>query len=86
VICNLYKGTDFAAFGATNDEIVLLFNPRKHNWWEHFKFDGAEIVGLTPIGIATVMILQFNLSSRNATAGIDERRCLSSASHSSTRY
>ncbi len=64
VVCNLYKGTDFATFGATDDEVVLLFNPRKHSWWEHFKLEGAEIVGLTPIGIATVTILQFNLPNR----------------------
>jgi hypothetical protein len=49
----------------TGDE-VPLFNPRQHRWEEHFKVDHptAELVGLTPIGRATVGRLRMNLPAQ----------------------
>ncbi len=39
-----------------------LFNPRQHSWSEHFIWsaDGLLIIGLTPIGRATVATLVLN--------------------------
>lgn len=58
--CNLHKSdrTEFAdpLTGAT----VPLFHPRQARWREHFDWDEFEIIGLTPIGRATVTALKFN--------------------------
>jgi hypothetical protein len=37
-----------------------LFDPRGDVWDRHFKLDAAQIVGLTPVGRATVALLRFN--------------------------
>ena len=44
--------------------IVGLFNPRIHKWARHFEWNGAVLVGKTPIGRATVLVLEINLSYR----------------------
>jgi hypothetical protein len=43
-----------------------LFNPRRHKWARHFRWDGPVLVGLTPIGRATVVVLEINLDYRVA--------------------
>jgi hypothetical protein len=44
--------------------VVPLFNPRTDSWNEHFAFQGAMIIGLTPTGRATVRLLQMNAARR----------------------
>jgi hypothetical protein len=41
---------------------VRLFNPRTDRWADHFQFlqPSGEIIGLSPIGRATVRTLQMN--------------------------
>ena len=39
---------------------MRLFDPRQAKWREHFDWDEFEIIGLTPIGRATVATLKFN--------------------------
>jgi hypothetical protein len=51
-------------------QIVPLFNPRQHNWHEHFRFEGAQIVGSTAIGQATVRLLRLNDPERVASRQI----------------
>ncbi len=60
--CNSYKGDKTHALDPQTGETTPLFNPRTQNWAEHFCWsdDGAEIVGLTPTGRATVVALQMN--------------------------
>lgn len=58
--CNQYKGSDFTTFLDSYDDIVVLFNPRKHDWDEHFEAVDSEIVPLTRIGQASVKIFRFN--------------------------
>jgi hypothetical protein len=43
-------------------EEARLFNPRTQRWTEHFAWseDGTQIVGLTPRGRATAVVLQLN--------------------------
>lgn len=43
-------------------EVVRIFNPRQDNWNEHFSWsaDRLYIVGLSPIGRATVQLLDMN--------------------------
>jgi 5-methylcytosine-specific restriction endonuclease McrA len=62
--CNRYKGSDLTTFDTLSHIIVPLFNPRQHNWSEHFILDEAIIVGLTLIGRATVVLLKLNAPTR----------------------
>ena len=42
--------------------MVPLFNPRTQNWFEHFAWtaDGLRIIGLTPVGRATVAAMHLS--------------------------
>src|SRR5205814_7005989 len=61
-ICNRYKGDRTEATDPDSGRQVPLFNPRLQNWFEHFAWstDGIRIIGLTPIGRATVAALQLS--------------------------
>jgi hypothetical protein len=58
--CNLRKSDRVLALDPDSGVIVALFNPRKDSWVEHFRWDGYQIAGLTPIGRATVLALELN--------------------------
>jgi 5-methylcytosine-specific restriction endonuclease McrA len=58
--CNFYKGTNLSTIDPAGGEIVPLFNPRRDRWEDHFNFTGAELVGLTPSGRATLRLLHMN--------------------------
>jgi HNH endonuclease len=62
--CNRRKSSDLAAIDPITGEIVRLFHPRLHHWDEHFRWDNAQITAMTPIGRATINLLQLNLSTR----------------------
>jgi HNH endonuclease len=61
-LCNLYKSDHIEAADPITKAIVALFNPRAQVWSDHFKWsqDGAIIIGLTPVGRATVEALRLN--------------------------
>ena len=58
-LCNRYKGAQVEAADSLTADIVPLYSPRADNWHEHFSWsaDGARIVGLTPVGRATVVAI-----------------------------
>ena len=60
--CNSFKGTQTEATDPQTGQQAPLFNPRQQNWFEHFTWstDGLWIIGLTPIGRATVAALRLN--------------------------
>jgi hypothetical protein len=60
--CNLHKSARITAVDPATGAEVPLFNPRTHAWQEHFAHsdDHAHIIGLTPIGRATVAALRLN--------------------------
>ncbi len=62
--CNLHKSDRVEILDQTTGEVVPLFHPRQSNWHEHFDWDDFEIVGLTPIGRATIAALHFNVARR----------------------
>jgi hypothetical protein len=62
--CNWFKGPNLTSFDPETEELVPLFNPRTQSWHEHFALDDVMIVGLTPIGRATVRLLHMNLEDR----------------------
>ena len=61
-MCNYYKGAQAQAIDPISNQQTPLFNPRTQRWAEHFAWseDGAEVIGLTPVGRATVMALKMN--------------------------
>jgi hypothetical protein len=60
--CNAHKGAKTVARDPVSGEFVRLFNPRKDAWRDHFSWssDQCVVVGLTPVGRATVEALQMN--------------------------
>jgi HNH endonuclease len=60
--CNLYKSNKLTVFDFVSEESVRLYNPRKDVWGEHFTWAKrfTIIVGLTPIGRATIEALKLN--------------------------
>ncbi len=62
--CNRHKGSDLATIDPISGEIIPLFNPRSQVWAEHFTLNNAQIVGITPIGRATVRLLMLNTPTR----------------------
>lgn len=62
--CNLYKGTDLTGIDPMGRDVVPLFDPRRQAWHEHFLWQRAILIGITPIGRATVLLLQINAQAR----------------------
>jgi hypothetical protein len=60
--CNGHKYTKQEAVDPVTGEVVALFHPRKQKWRNHFAWsaDASLIVGLTPVGRATVEALRMN--------------------------
>ena len=62
--CNLHKSSNLSGIDPERGEITPLFHPRRNRWEEHFAFQGALMVGLTPEGRATVRTLNMNGADR----------------------
>lgn len=60
--CNRYKASRQTAFDLITQQEVNLFHPQLQIWAEHFAWseDATEIIGLTPIGRATIFALKMN--------------------------
>lgn len=60
--CNCHKGPNIAGIDrvTSSTKLVRLFHPRRHKWDYHFEWDGARLIGKTPIGRVTVNILAIN--------------------------
>jgi hypothetical protein len=61
-LCNRHKGDRAAAIDPESGAEVPLFDPRRQRWSEHFAWsaDGLRVLGLTPIGRATVAALHLD--------------------------
>lgn len=58
--CNLYKGPNIASLDSDTRELAGLYDPRKLSWKDHFTMRDAHILGLSPVGRATVRLLRMN--------------------------
>jgi hypothetical protein len=58
--CNIHKGPNIASVDPRTRKKVWLFNPRRHKWTRHFRWEGPFLVGKTPTGRATVHALATN--------------------------
>lgn len=61
---NLHKGPNLSGIDPVTGKIVRLFHPRSDVWIDHFQLAGAEILGLSPPGRATVQVLAMNARTR----------------------
>jgi len=64
--CNHHKGPCIAGRDKGPKKLVPLFNPRRHKWHRHFRWDGPLLVGRSPIGRVTVAVMEINLDHRVA--------------------
>ena len=64
--CNNHKGPNIAGIDPISGKLTPLFNPRRHKWARHFRWDGPVLRGQTAIGRATVAVLEVNLPYRVA--------------------
>lgn len=58
--CNSRKGPNIGGIDPESNVISRLFHPRQDRWNEHFRWKGPILIGLTPIGRATVQVLDIN--------------------------
>ena len=60
--CNEFKGAKTQAPDPATGQMVNLFHPRQQLWADHFTWanGGIHIIGLTPVGRATVIALRLN--------------------------
>jgi len=61
--CNLHKGPNVATL--VDGEVVVLYHPRRQEWDANFKLRYDRVIGMTPVGVGTVKLLNMN----------DEDRC-----------
>jgi HNH endonuclease len=81
-MCNGFKGDRTHGLDPLTGQAVPLFDPRQQQWAEHFTWsaDGLQIIGLTPCGRATVVMLQLN----NVIAVMVRREWVSAGWHPPT--
>lgn len=58
--CNSFKGSDLSGLDVNTGKLTPLFNPRRHNWATHFRWQAAYLTGRTPTGRVTVALLHIN--------------------------
>lgn len=60
--CNNNKHIHSAWIDPSTGLMTPLFHPRKDNWPDHFSWSGdfTLLIGLTPVGRATIDLLQMN--------------------------
>jgi 5-methylcytosine-specific restriction endonuclease McrA len=60
--CNRQKGFRQTAPDPASGEETPLFHPLAQTWDDHFTWseDGATVIGLTPVGRATIALLRVN--------------------------
>jgi hypothetical protein len=58
--CNSHKGPNLAGLNPVTRKLTKLFNPRRHEWDKHFRWEGPYLRGRSPIGRVTVAVLAMN--------------------------
>ena len=62
--CNAFKGPNLSAVDPGTLQVVQLFHPRHDAWDDHFALRGGKVIGLTPVGRATLQLLNMNAPQR----------------------
>src|SRR5260370_29073995 len=58
--CNSHKGPNIAGRDPVTKKLTKLFNPRRHKWERHFRWNGPHLLPRTPVGRVTVLVLALN--------------------------
>jgi hypothetical protein len=58
--CNSFKGSDISGRDTKTRTLTPLFNPRRHKWARHFRWEGPYLIGRTRIGRVTVALLHIH--------------------------
>lgn len=58
--CNSHKGPNLAGIDPITRKLTPLFNPRRHKWKRHFRWNNVLLVGQTPIGRTSIAVLNMN--------------------------
>lgn len=58
--CNLHKSDRVEAVDPDSGASVPIYHPRRHVWSDHFEWDDYSMVGRTPVGQATIVVLDLN--------------------------
>lgn len=58
--CNLHKGPNLTGIDPDTAQVCRLFHPRRDRWLDHFRREGARVIGITPIGRTTTWLLGMN--------------------------
>ena len=64
VSCSLRKSAKQTALDPETNGEVPLFNPRRHRWDVHFRWNGAQLIGRTAVGRVTIVVLEINTADR----------------------
>jgi hypothetical protein len=64
--CNLHKGPNLAGIDPKTKKLTRLFNPRRHRWSRHFRWQGAVLLGRSAVGRTTIEVLAMNDPARVA--------------------
>lgn len=62
--CNRFKGSDLGSFDPVTGDFCFLFNPRQQLWAEHFVTTEGRVLGRSPEGRTTALLLKMNASDR----------------------
>jgi len=62
--CNKHKGPNLSGIDPVTKLHARLFHPRLHSWSFHFRWEGARLLGRTPIGRTTIRVLKINAPLR----------------------
>ena len=62
--CNLHKASNLSGIDPLTGDLVRLFHPRRDHWNEHFVWESERIVGISPVGRATIDVLALNETRR----------------------
>jgi hypothetical protein len=62
VSCSLHKGARQFVVDPRTGKLAAIFNPRRDSGRLHFRWNEVEIVGISPMGRATIAALAMNRS------------------------
>jgi hypothetical protein len=57
---NSHKGPNIAGIDPKTRRLTKLFNPRRHKWERHFRWNGPFLEGRTAVGRTTIVVLAMN--------------------------
>ena len=70
------RGPNLSGIDPQTGRLTRLFHPRQDVWSDHFRYDGAVLLGITDVGRTTADVLGINHADRAVT-----RRLLIEAGH-----